>query len=242
MPEKLKTKIKEKIIHEKPYSYWRFALIDFVRIFSILVLLLLAGYALAYFIWDTLEAKTILDGGDQNIFHTLSHGLPELLLIVLIISTIMYLLYRQTDLPLVKNRFLVFGSVWVFLIIVSSALVFAVQNSNVLEQSFFNTQDQLENLPYRPKRFGALYKKGKQPNVFVGRVVKINPVTESDLKIIVKNRFEQIELVLRNDSINDLELNEDVEVILDPVNPTQVISIREVPHRPFNPFTPPLQP
>jgi hypothetical protein len=242
MSDDLKNKILEKLHHQKPYSHWRFVLIDTVRILCILILLFVAGFALAYFVWDVIEAKLILDPDDGNIFHVFWHGLPEILLALLLISSLMYYLYRQTDLPLVKNRVLLFGSVWAILILISTGIIFTVQNNRSLENGFFGTQEQLENLPYRPKRFDMMYQTGRRPDVFMGRVVDIVPINETDLKIIIKNRFEQIEVVVNIDQLTSLEIDEDVLVRLDPQNPARVLDIREAPHRPFNPLNRPMQP
>ena len=242
MSDDLKNKILEKLHHQKPYSHWRFVFIDTVRILCIFILLFVAGLALAYFIWDVIEVGSILDQKDSNIWHIFWHGLPEILLAVVLISTLMYYLYRQTDLPLVKNRIILFGTVWVILISTSSVIIFTLQNNKNLENGFFVTQEQLENLPYRLKRFDKIYKISRKPEMFTGRIVAITPINESDLKVTVKNRFEQIEITVKNNQFPSMVIYDDVAILLDPQNSTRILEIRKVPKRPFDPLNRPFQP
>lgn len=232
----LKNKIIQKIHQEKPYSYWRFWLIDFLRIITIIILLIGAGLSLAYFIWDSLEANRLINFDGLNFWLMLTRGLPEILLIVAFVSIILYLLYRQTDLPFVKNRSLVFGSVWLILVVLASLSIVLVQNSNSLERYFSNTQETLENLPYRPRRIQDLYKQGKQETEFRGKVRKIIPYDRETSEVVVKNPFETNKYILSNNFISEIKPGDTVLIEMDIQNPDLVLKIRKLPPRPFDPF------
>jgi len=232
----LKNKIIQKIHQEKPHSYWRFWLIDFLRIITIIILLIGAGLSLAYFIWDSLEANRLINFDGLDFWLMLTRGLPEILLIVALVSIILYLLYRQTDLPFVKNRSLVFGSVWIILVVLASCSIVLVQNSKSLENYFSNTQESLEGLPYRPKRFQDLYKQGKQETEFRGKVRDIAPFDSETSEVTVKNPFETNKYLLSNDFISEIQPGDTVLIEMDLQNPDLVLEIHKLPPRPFDPF------
>ena len=229
----------QKIRREKPHSYWRFWLTDFLRILLIIILLIGAGLSLAYFIWDSLEANRLVSFEGLNFWLMLTQGLPEILLIVTVMSIILYLLYRQTDLPFVKNRGLVFGSVWLILVVLASISIVLVQNSDSLDQYFSSTQKSLEGLPYRPKRFQDLYKQGRRATEFRGKVSNITPFDKKTSEVTVKNPFETNKYLLSNDFISEIQPGDTVLIEMDIQNPDLITKIHKLPPRPFSPFTRP---
>ena len=91
----LKNKIIQKIHQEKPYSYWRFWLTDFLRITAIIILLIGAGLSLAYFVWDSLEANRLANFDGLNVWFMLQRGLPEILLIVILVRIFIFLYFKS---------------------------------------------------------------------------------------------------------------------------------------------------
>jgi hypothetical protein len=235
----LKNKIIQKIHQEKQYSYWRFWVTDFLRILTIIILLIGSGLSLAYFVWDSLVANRLANFEGLNIWLILTRGLPEILLIVIVVSVILYLLYRQTDLPFVKNRSLVFGSVWLILVVLATLSIVLVQNSNSFEQYFSKTQESLEGLPYRPRRFQDLYREGRQATQFKGRVRSIKIIDSLKSEVTVQNPFETNKYLLSNSLIAEIKPGDTVLIEMDIQNPSIVLEIRKVPPRPFELFTRP---
>ena len=195
-----------------------------------------AGLSLAYFIWDSLEANRLINFDGLDFWLMLTRGLPEILLIVAFVSIILYLLYRQTDLPFVKNRSLVFGSVWIVLVVLASLSIVLVHYSNSFEDYFSNTQESLENLPYRPRRIQDLYKQGKQETQFRGKVRKITPFDRGSSEVVVKNPFETKKYLLSNDFISEIQPGDTVLLEMDIQNPDLVLEIHKLPPRPFDRF------
>jgi hypothetical protein len=177
------------------------------------------------------------------------------------------MLYRQTDLPFVKNRSLVLGSVWVILVVVSTATIVFVQNSEQFEQYFMETQNTLESLPYRPNRFKNIYKETRIRNIFVGRVVQINKdsqnIENGDLNsiIIVENPFESKIFIVPNTLIQTIKPGDLVKITLSVSENTAqdmgqdaqnnitntpdmdtIIEIQKLPKKPFDPLRSPIVP
>ncbi len=243
MPDALKNKILTQIHQQKPYSWWRFFLINVIKIIAVFILFCLSSLVLSYFVWDLIEANTLLAQSDQNLFTILNNSLPELLLFVLFVSLVLYLLYRQTDLPLVKNRGLVFGSVWFILALICGGVVWTVRENSAFEDEFFKTQSQLENLPYRPKRFNQMYQKIRKPDKFMGSIVSKTPISETQSKIVVRNQFEQFEFIL-DESVNsdNFKINQDVIIRFDQSNSNQILDIKLAGPEQSRRFRQPIQP
>jgi hypothetical protein len=230
MIDKLKNKILEKVNHQKPYSKWRFWLIESAWIAAILGLLTMVCFGLAFAIWDWVEAANIPDPQGFNPFILIFKGLPELVLIAGVLSVIIYYLYRQTDFPLVKNRLLLSIILLVFVMITTSLILVTVENNDSAEKGFESAQNGLDNSIYRPKRIQQFYQESKEKGQVNGRIDRIEPRFE-DVGFTLVNPEEKIDFVTSRQVFKDFKVGDNVSVRFDPNDKNKVLEIR--------PFQPP---
>ncbi|MEI6729176.1 MAG: hypothetical protein WCK98_06055 [bacterium] len=228
--DKLKNKILEKVNHQKPYSKWRFWLIEGGWIAAILGLLTLVCFGLAFAIWDWIEAANIPDPQGFNPFMLIFKGLPELVLIAAVLSVIIYYLYRQTDFPLVKNRLLLSLILILFVTVTTSIILITVENNDNAQKGFESAQNGLDNSIYRPKRIQQFYNESKEKGIINGRIDRIEPRFE-DVGFTLVNPEEKIDFVTSRQIFKDFKVGDTVTIRFDPKDKNKVLEIK--------PFQPP---
>ena len=230
MIDKLKNKILEKVNNQKPYSKWRFWLIEGAWIILILFLLTLVCFGLAFAIWDFVDAATIAIPVEFNPLVLIFKGLPELILIALVLSVIIYYIYRQTDFPLVKNRLLLSIILLTFVIITTSIILFAVENNDNAEKGFESAQNGLDNSIYRPKRLQQFYQQSKEKGFVNGRIENVDLSFET-VQFTLVNPEEKIDFKVSKLVFKNFKVGDTVTVRFDPKDNGKVLEIR--------PFQPP---
>lgn len=230
MIDKLKNKILEKVKKQKPYSKWHFWLIEGSWIATILGLLTLVCFGLAFAIWDWVEAANIPDPQGFNPFMLIFKGLPELVLIAAVLSVIIYYLYRQTDFPLVKNRLLLSVILVAFVIITTSLILVTVENNDNAQKGFESAQNGLDNSIYRPKRIQQFYQQSKEKGLVNGRIDRVEARFEN-VSFTLINPEEKLDFVTTIQIFKDFKVGDNVSVRFDSNDKNKVLEIR--------PFQPP---
>jgi hypothetical protein len=80
-------------------------------------------------------------------------GLFELLVFGVVGSLLIYWLYVKTDLPLVKNKFTLFGLILLLILGLSFGATLFIDNFPPARRTFRRLERQIENFPYRRNRF-----------------------------------------------------------------------------------------
>ena len=164
-PEILK-KIKETIKRETPHSRLYGAFVFYLKAGAVLVLAFISTFALSIFLSDVIEKITESGFSEASFMAQALNFLFDLLIIAALGIAGIYLLYRHTDWPFVKERLaLVVGS-FLTIAIISAALValselettpfgnFLDETGSVVEdwlpfQAFLRSLDSDETLPWQ---------------------------------------------------------------------------------------------
>ena len=229
MIDKLKAKILEKVDNQKPYSKWHFWLIEGGSIFLILGLLTLICFFLAFAIWDLLQTANIANPETFNFFNLIFKGLPELFLIAVILSIVIYCIYRQTDFPLVKNRLLLTTILLTFVISTTSLILVAVENYDTAQSSFESAQKSLDDSAYRPKRVQRFYEQFKIQGLVNGRIQRVERGFDT-VSFTLINPTEKIDFIAFEGIFKDFKTGDNVSVRFDPNIKNKVLEIE-----PFQP-------
>jgi hypothetical protein len=181
-------------------------------------------FILASFIID---AREILVFSDRLSFVDIFNQLLfELVLIVLVISGLFYLLYRQTDWILVRHK--------VWLVLTFSVLVISFSGLSLMafqEAAFDSPRDTLKVLPHRQKRAQKLNEKLLDNGSFVGKIVYIDT---QNREIKIENPIKSVFFRL-GESVNteELVLGKDVIVRFQEIDSELVVSfIKDAPKPP----------
>lgn len=161
--ESLHTKILDKIKDQKPIASWRFQFVAFLTILFLTILLSTSVLLLTFFFWDIFDAGNF---SPKEWLSFLGTGLFELVLVVLLLTGIIYYLYRRTDFVFVKNRILVLFGILAIILGASATGILAVQNIPQLNRTFQSVSQRLEDGGYRKgRRDGGRHGQPKVPRV-----------------------------------------------------------------------------
>ena len=153
---KLHNRILQKISNQKPYSALRHRLILASLSLISFIMMLLATISLTLFFWDIsyFFAKTPVSNiKPRELFNDLLEAsLFELTLIAGIGVIVIYFLYRQTDLPFVKERRAIFLSIVGSICILSFLGYLAIDFLDQKKVGIQNFESQVQKLPHRKKR------------------------------------------------------------------------------------------
>ena len=153
---KLHNRILQKISNQKPYSALRHRLILASLSLVGFLVMLLATISLTLFLWDIsyFFTKTPISNikAGKLFNDLLEASLFELTLIAGIGAIVIYFLYRQTDLPFVRERRAIFLSIVGSICILSFLGYLAIDSFDQKKVGIQNFESQVQKLPHRKKR------------------------------------------------------------------------------------------
>jgi len=224
----IKEKVLNQIENQDPKPKWYFEVISAVQVTLIILTISLAGVLLGFFIWDAWQIFNFRESVNAvNKVQTLFLELPFL---VLLISLGGYLIYRHTNLPGVKNRSLIFGSILAFTLIISG-LVLILPTLNAGVSTFYEgEQARLETLPLHRSRVERIFEPNER--YFAGVLTKMEMKNEGNLTIFLTNPKEERQFTLTQLPPFKLVLGNAYEVDINRANPSEVRQIKPLPRGP----------
>lgn len=191
MTHNLKTKIISKIKDEKPYSKTRHTTVVVLGTIISCFLLGFAIFDLAYFMWD-LEYKSRGLPITPDTLVTLSRAaIIELIVITILFAIIIYIIYRRTDLPYVKQRLLVFICIVITIGLLGTGTYIIIRSNTVLNAIFEDVEQQPLFREIARDRKQLIRKEARSRGVMIGRVIHIEDVTNESVRFTLKNDLEE---------------------------------------------------
>ena len=231
----LKEKVFTKIDDQKPTSVGYFVALDWIRAFLITVVLFLGGILLAFLLWDWILIPQIIDFTVDNLLYISLRLLPLVIILIIISSLIGYVLYRQTDWPLVQKRGLVVGIAAATLLIVTILSLAFIRNNLPVQKSLRDIDDKLQqSYPVvRPPRPRGRNIPGNvpAPEIVLGKIAALENKGRG-VEIILETRIGQIILLVNTDMTQGLKEGDLVRLDLDPQDLKKVtkITVLEAPN------------
>jgi uncharacterized BrkB/YihY/UPF0761 family membrane protein len=150
--ETLRSKILDRVKTEKPYSKSYFQGLYIVLAFVVFAILTIVIISSTFILWDFIFINNQIPPNRRDIFNLIRAILLELIIFAGLGTWLIYFLYRKTDLPLVKNRFLLFALIVALIAGISIGCYFAVENFPPARRFFERLDNGVENIPYRRGR------------------------------------------------------------------------------------------
>lgn len=144
-------KIKEKIKKETPHGRGYAKFISAVRISLVAILVVISTLSLSIFLTDILQK---LQGGELENYSFLQSSLSflfEFLIITLLGITAVYVVYRNTDWPFVKEKLRLIVGSFVLISLLSTGIVMLSESEETALGNFLDgVKDRIEDsLPFR---------------------------------------------------------------------------------------------
>jgi glucan phosphoethanolaminetransferase (alkaline phosphatase superfamily) len=170
----LHTKILSRLDNQKPYSHLRYRIIWIILVILTVLLSFIAVFCMAFFIWDINYTLNKIPINGNSFVDILQNGLFELMLVSVLLSVIMYVMYRRTDLPFVKQRLSVFLGILLGVGLFATVGFFVIDNSPIIKPNIIKLEEKLEKLPHRPNRQQRLLNrrmpKNPPPKIIIERI------------------------------------------------------------------------
>jgi len=192
----LNSKIQEKIKLQTPRPKWQYQILDAGRVILFVVLIALSILSLASFLNDMFEFSEAYNQPAFFVPRLFTNLLFELVLFAIICGSMIFLIYRQTDWPLVRNKVLLFTAIAAAILIPGLILAFG-----------YNL-DLAPDLPYRQNRREQIQTFLREQGVFVGKITSVTEI-KNDARLngswllIAENGKEKIELISPKKPQND---------------------------------------
>ncbi|GAB4148040.1 MAG: hypothetical protein OHK0017_10440 [Patescibacteria group bacterium] len=186
----LSKKIKLQIQEQDPISPTFFGLRNIFFVGVIGVCVSLAIIILALFVQDFRELQSLLDIAPEAGRQIWQSFLFELVMVIGILISLSYLVYRRTDWIGVRSRKILITGLIGLVLVGGLALVVSPVSAAVEERG----EELVEKLPFRKDRRANLMQNLDGKNIFIGEVVEINR-EEGWFK--VKNQFRQMQFYIK---------------------------------------------
>jgi hypothetical protein len=219
----LKDKIFLKIDDEKPTNAGYFVALDWIRAFAITMVFFLGGILLAFLLWDWILIPQIIDFTADNLSYVFLHLLPLVFILIIISSLLGYMLYRQTDWPLVQKRgLLIVIALSTLLLVTIISLVF-IKNNLTFQKSLNDFDDQLQQhypiiRPPRPRTKTPTTNVNPPVEVVLGKINELETQDSGQVELTVETRLGVLTFDVSPDMTKDLKIDDVVRLDLDPNN------------------------
>ncbi len=197
--KELLKKIQENIKTTKPHGRWYGRLIIAVRVASMVLLAFIATFAMSFFLYDFGEKTSIFEFTQSPIIENVANFLFEFLIISLLGIVGIYAIYRQTDLPLVKERLWLLVGSFVIISGVSICLVLFSQSDIDPWGDFIGdtTHEITHTLPLRSFLEDRMENDMEENFFFTGSITKLE-TSNGDTLISVENALKSKTFKVKN--------------------------------------------
>ena len=204
-------KITKDIMAKAPRGRWYGRLVSAARVSLVMLLFFAASFAMSFFLYDLGEKISIFEFTNSPIIENMTNFLFEFLVIALLGIGGIYIVYRQTDWPLVKERFWLFIGSFIFVASLSIGLVIFSESSVDPWGDFIGetTHSISRTLPFRSEAEERMENDMDENFYFAGTII---PATTSDDDTITIQSSSLIKSFNIEDDISAYEVGSNVIV------------------------------
>ncbi len=207
-------KIQENIKSAKPHGRWYGRTILAVRISCMIALAFIATFAMSFFLYDLGEKTSIFEFTQSSVIENIANFLLEFLIISLSGVLGIYIIYRQTDWPFVKERvWLVVGT----FILVSGAsvglMLFSKSEMDPWGDFIGDTTRGLTHIIPLRSSIEDRFENDLEDNFyFTGSIIKIN--IQTDITALTIQNQQKSKTFLMKNGANNFALAPGVKVVI----------------------------
>ncbi len=192
-------KIQENIKTAKPHGRWYGRLVIAMKVASMVLLAFIATFAMSFFLYDLGEKTSIFEFTQSPIVENVANFLFEFLIISLLGIAGIYAIYRQTDLPLVKERLWLLVGSFVLISGVSIGVVLLSQSTLDPWGDFIGdtTHEITHILPLRSFMEDKMENDMEENSYFTGSITKVETIGD-DAALSVQNDLKSKTFKVKN--------------------------------------------
>lgn len=205
-------KITEDIMAKAPRGRWYGRLVTVARVSLVMLFFFAASLAMSFFLYDLGEKMSMFEFTNSPIIENMTNFLFEFLIIALLGIGGIYIVYRQTDWPLVKERFWLFIGSFIFVASLSIGLV--LFSESILDpwgDFIGETTHRISHaLPFRLEAEEKMENELNENFYFTGTIIAAT-TSENDMMLTIQNN-SSIKSFKIQDSTDDYSIGNNVIV------------------------------
>lgn len=224
----LKQRILDNLKDKKPIDPNVYKIWDAILFGLIVGLIFVASFSFGFFWWDFRQNSDFLGLTQETIWELLPSLLLEVLILIGVLSAVTYFLYRKSDFWWVKKRIWLIVIFWILVVVIGGGLAILAESQEALQNQYQTTGQNLNQIPFRPRRLGKAYQNRLEKGFFPGRVESIKNVDQDKAEIVIKNPNLQKTFVVDKKILKNIKKGDFVEAVLDPQNLDIVLEIKKI--------------